>query len=76
MELKDEFEVPLPIAEAWAVLTDFEKILPLRAGSRAPGSGRRRATGRDEVQGRDGHGFLPVRRPFRVARRRRIHTPC
>jgi len=28
MELKDEFEVPLPVAEAWAVLTDLEKIVP------------------------------------------------
>jgi carbon monoxide dehydrogenase subunit G len=29
MELIDEFEVPVPVAEAWAVLTDVEKIAPL-----------------------------------------------
>jgi carbon monoxide dehydrogenase subunit G len=26
MDLHDEFEVPLPVAEAWAVLTDIEKV--------------------------------------------------
>ena len=33
MELKDEFEVPLPVAEAWAVLTDLEKIVPWVLGA-------------------------------------------
>ncbi|MGD1011573.1 MAG: SRPBCC family protein [Acidimicrobiales bacterium] len=28
MELIDEFEIPVPVAEAWAVLTDVEKIAP------------------------------------------------
>jgi len=32
MDLYDEFEVPLPVAEAWAVLTDIEKITPCLPG--------------------------------------------
>jgi carbon monoxide dehydrogenase subunit G len=32
MDFHDEFEVPLPVAEAWAVLTDIEKITPCLPG--------------------------------------------
>jgi carbon monoxide dehydrogenase subunit G len=32
MDLHDEFEVPLPVAEAWAALTDIEKITPCLPG--------------------------------------------
>ncbi|MGO9301468.1 MAG: SRPBCC family protein [Acidimicrobiales bacterium] len=32
MNLNDEFEVPLGVAEAWAVLTDIEKITPYLPG--------------------------------------------
>jgi hypothetical protein len=45
MELNDEFEVPLPVAEAWAVLTDIEKIAPC-----LPGIWLRQVEG-DEYQG-------------------------
>ena len=45
MELTDEFEVPLPIAEAWAVLTDFEKVGPC-----VPGAELREVEG-DELRG-------------------------
>ena len=50
MELKDEFEVTLPIAEAWAVLTDAEKILPL-----VPGAELR------EVEGDEPRGVMKVK---------------
>jgi hypothetical protein len=32
VDLHDEFEVPLPVAEAWAALTDIEKITPCLPG--------------------------------------------
>jgi carbon monoxide dehydrogenase subunit G len=32
MDLHDEFEVRLPVAEAWTVLTDIEKITPFLPG--------------------------------------------
>jgi carbon monoxide dehydrogenase subunit G len=32
MDLHDEFAVTLPVAEAWAVLTDVEKIAPCLPG--------------------------------------------
>ena len=50
MELKDEFEVPLPVAEAWAVLTDLEKIVPC-----VPGAELR------EVEGDELRGVMKVR---------------
>jgi len=33
MELKDEFDVSLPVAEAWAALTDLEKFVPCVPGA-------------------------------------------
>lgn len=32
MQLNDAFEVPLPVAEAWGVLTDIERITPYLPG--------------------------------------------
>ncbi|MGO9964298.1 MAG: SRPBCC family protein [Acidimicrobiales bacterium] len=32
MQLEDSFEVPLPVAEAWGVLTDIERITPYLPG--------------------------------------------
>jgi hypothetical protein len=45
MDLHDEFEVSLPVAKAWAVLTDVEKIAPC-----LPGIWLREVEG-DEYQG-------------------------
>jgi len=45
MELNDEFEVPLPVAEAWELLTDVEKIVPS-----VPGAELREVEG-DELRG-------------------------
>jgi len=45
MQLNDEFEVPLPVAEAWAVLTDIERITPYLPGIWL------REVGTDEYQG-------------------------
>ena len=45
MELNDEFEVSVPVAEAWVVLTDVEKIAPC-----LPGIWLRQVEG-DEYQG-------------------------
>ncbi len=45
MELNDEFEVPLPVPEAWEVLTDVEKIVPC-----VPGAELREVEG-DELRG-------------------------
>jgi hypothetical protein len=45
MQLNDEFEVPLPVAEAWAVLTDIERITPYLPGIWL------REIGADEYQG-------------------------
>ena len=45
MDLHDEFGVTLPVAEAWAVLTDVEKIAPC-----LPGIWLREVEG-DEYQG-------------------------
>jgi len=45
MELNDEFEVPLPVTEAWEVLTDVEKIVPC-----VPGAELREVEG-DELRG-------------------------
>jgi hypothetical protein len=33
LEIKNSFEVPLPIAEAWVVLTDIERIAPCMPGA-------------------------------------------
>jgi len=45
MELNDEFEVSLPVAEAWEVLTDVDKIVPC-----VPGAELREVEG-DELRG-------------------------
>ena len=45
MELNDEFEVPLPVAGTWEVLTDAEKVLAL-----VPGAELREVEG-DELRG-------------------------
>ncbi|MGO9964611.1 MAG: SRPBCC family protein [Acidimicrobiales bacterium] len=45
MELNDEFEVPLPVAAAWEVLTDVEKVVPS-----VPGAELREVEG-DELRG-------------------------
>ncbi|MCX7619601.1 MAG: SRPBCC family protein [Acidimicrobiales bacterium] len=37
MELTNEFEVPVPIDEAWAVLTDIERIAPCLPGAQLQG---------------------------------------
>jgi carbon monoxide dehydrogenase subunit G len=50
MELNDEFEVPLPIAEAWAVITDVEKVVPS-----VPGAELR------EVEGEELRGVMRVK---------------
>jgi carbon monoxide dehydrogenase subunit G len=50
MELNDEFEVPLPVAEAWALLTDAERIVPC-----VPGAELR------EVEGDELRGVMKVR---------------
>ena len=33
MELSNEFEVPVPIEQAWAILTDLERIAPCLPGA-------------------------------------------
>jgi len=50
MELNDEFEVPLPVAEAWAVITDVEKVVPS-----VPGAELR------EVEGEELRGVMRVK---------------
>jgi len=50
MELNDEFEVPLPVTEAWEVLTDVEKIVPC-----VPGVELR------EVEGGESRGVMKLR---------------
>ena len=50
MELNDEFEVPLPLEEVWAVFTDFAKLASL-----VPGAELR------EVDGEECKGILKVR---------------
>jgi hypothetical protein len=50
MELNDEFEVPLPVTEAWEVLTDVEKIVPC-----VPGAELR------EVEGGESRGVMKLR---------------
>jgi hypothetical protein len=50
MELKDEFEVPLPVGEAWEVLTDVEKVV-----ASVPGAELR------EVEGDDLRGVMRVK---------------
>ena len=37
MELTNDFRVALPVDEAWAVLTDVERIAPCLPGCPAPG---------------------------------------
>ena len=45
MELNDEFELPLPVAETWKAITDAEKVLPS-----VPGAELREVEG-DELRG-------------------------
>ena len=33
MEFDNKFEVPLPVAEAWVVLMDIERIVPCMPGA-------------------------------------------
>jgi len=50
MELSNEFEVSVPIAEAWAVLTDVERIAPCLPGAQL-----------QEVEGDDYRGVVKVK---------------
>jgi len=50
MELNDEFEVPLAVPEAWAVLTDLARIAPCLPGARL-----------DEVSDGEYHGTVRVK---------------
>jgi len=50
MELNDEFEVPLAVPEAWAVLTDLERLAPCLPGARL-----------DEVTDGEYHGTVRVK---------------
>lgn len=50
MELSDDFEVPLTVPEAWAVLTDLERIAPCLPGARL-----------DEVHDGEYHGVVRVK---------------
>src|SRR6266542_5580128 len=50
MELTNEFTVPVPVAEAWAVLTDIERIAPCMPG-----------TTLEEVDGEEYRGNVKVK---------------
>jgi carbon monoxide dehydrogenase subunit G len=50
MELSNEFEVSVPIAEAWAVLTDVERIAPCLPGAQL-----------QEVEGEEYRGVVKVK---------------
>lgn len=50
MELKNEFRVPVPVDEAWRVLTDIERIAPCMPGAQL-----------DDVTGEDYHGVVKVK---------------
>ena len=50
MELTNEFEVAVPVAEAWAVLTDVERIAPCLPGAELK-----------EVEGEEYRGVVKVK---------------
>src|ERR1043165_8868257 len=50
MELSNEFRVPLPVADAWAVLTDVERIAPCMPGAQL-----------QEVEGDEYRGVVKVK---------------
>ena len=50
MDLKNDFEVAVPLDEAWAVLTDIEKIAPCVPGAQLT-----------EVTDDDYHGTVKVK---------------
>jgi len=50
MELKNEFSVGVPVEDAWAVLTDLERIAPCLPGARL-----------EEVQGEEYRGIVKVK---------------
>lgn len=50
MELNNEFEVSVPVAEAWAVLTDLERIAPCLPGAKL-----------EEVEGDEYRGMVKVK---------------
>jgi uncharacterized protein len=50
MELTNDFEVGLPVAEAWAVLTDLERIAPCMPGAQL-----------QEVEGEEYRGVVKVK---------------
>ncbi len=50
MELNNEFEVSVPVAEAWAVLTDLERIAPCLPGAKL-----------EEVEGEEYRGMVKVK---------------
>ena len=50
MELSNEFEVPVPIDEAWAILTDIERIAPCLPGAQL-----------QEIEGEHYRGIVKVK---------------
>ncbi len=50
MELNNEFEVSVPVAEAWSVLTDLERIAPCLPGAKL-----------EEVEGDEYRGMVKVK---------------
>jgi len=50
MELDNEFDVEVPVDEAWAVLTDLARIAPCMPGAQL-----------EEVEGEDFHGVVKVK---------------
>ncbi len=50
MELNNEFEVSVPVAEAWAVLTDLERIAPCLPGAKL-----------EEVEGDEYRGVVKIK---------------
>jgi uncharacterized protein len=50
MELSNEFEVPVPIEQAWAILTDIERIAPCLPGAQL-----------QEVEGDEFRGIVKVK---------------
>ena len=85
MELSNEFTVSASIDEAFAVLTDIEKIAPCLPGRAAHRGGGRRVPGHGQGQGRAHHrvvqGHAPrwssgTRPPTGRCSRRRAATPA
>ncbi len=50
MELNNEFKVSVPVAEAWSVLTDLERIAPCLPGAKL-----------EEVEGEEHRGMVKVK---------------